>query len=265
MDIPALIFVATATMLVMASSIIIIVLMYQRNMLRKDQEIQIIEQQKQLQLFDASAKAEEREKERIARNLHDEINPMLIILKQNLQRHKFDMVKNKFSPDHFESDYILIDKITEGIRASSYELVPSYLAKFGLIKSLEDYVRSLNTDANLKSGFKVNNSFYEEFPLPKADQLNVYRMCLELTNNTLKHSYCTAFDFTIHVLEKNLSMEIHHNGKGVDNEEIEEFMQNSKGLGLKSLQARALLLNAQIDYTKELDKAVIKLIIPFKL
>ncbi len=95
-------------------------------------------------MFNASAEIEEREKERIARNLHDEINPLLNVLKQNLQRHRLYIMKNKFQVESFNQDFELIDKAMDGIRNSSYELVPSFLIDYGLIVSLKDYIRSLN-------------------------------------------------------------------------------------------------------------------------
>lgn len=106
MNTTTLIILGTLGMLTMVAFIIIFVLMYQHNMIHKNQQIRMIEQQKQIELFDASSRAEERDKERIARNLHDEINPMLSVLKLNLQKHKFDILKSRFNVEHFENDYM---------------------------------------------------------------------------------------------------------------------------------------------------------------
>ena len=242
----SLIIIATLGILTLCAFIIVFVVMYQKNMMQKNHEIRALVQQKQIELFDAASQAEEREKERIARNLHDEINPMLTLLKQNLQKHKFDFIKNKFSVDHFENDYVLIEKIAEGIRSSSYELVPSFMIKYGLIDSLTDYIRGLNDIRNLKAQITKNCTDNPTLPLTKSDQLNIYRMCLEITNNLIKHALCDVLNLSVTVLEQELSIELNHNGQGIDNSDIDEIIKTSKGLGLKSLKARALILNGDI-------------------
>jgi signal transduction histidine kinase len=237
---------------------------YQKRILGNDNKLKAVKALQQIELFNASAEIEEREKARIARNLHDEINPLLNVLKQNLQRHRLYIMKNKFQIESFNQDFELIDKAMEGIRNSSYELVPSFLIDYGLIVSLKDYIRSLN-DAEILPASFINTTHYNETaPFIKQEQLNIYRVCLELINNILKHAACSQLSLHLSVLLNNFIIEFKHDGQGISNAEVEKFAQIEGGLGLKSLKARVLILGANISYEKGKENSTIVLKIPIK-
>lgn len=249
--------------------LLVSVVVYSRGLKSKQRIIQqqyvieVIRYQNQIELFEARAQVEEREKERIARNLHDEINPVLTVLSQNLEKHRFAILKNKFELTSFEIDHTLIFKISEGIRSCCYELVPSFLTRFGLTKALENYLRPLGHE-KLNVTFEVLKGSRGEELISKADQLNIYRMVLETINNLMKHAKCSELNFLVHISETVLTITILHNGIIVDNQQVDQLTAQSKGLGLKSLKARSLLLNATINYTRQSDYALINLTIPIK-
>lgn len=246
----------------MASVIVLFVSLYKRNLLLKDNQIKLIEQEKQIDLFKASVEAEEQQKEKIARNLHDEINPLLSALKFNLSRHRIRAKKNTFEPDSLLLDEETLDKAIEGIRTTCYDLIPSFFLEYGLIPSLEEYVRNVQQTEGMSAVFN-SNVIPEEIELyGKQEQLNIYRMCLEILNNLFKHSRCTFFELSAISKNNQLMIEFSHNGIGVTSQEMEIYTDNSKGLGLKSIKARALLLKAKIDYIKNINMASVILIIP---
>ena len=245
--------------------IILFVMKYQRKMYQNEVALKTLEQLRQIELFQASVEIEEREKERISRNLHDEINPQLILLKQSLQKHNSDIAKNKFNPEDFEYDYLLIDKLTDGIRASSYELIPSYMLHYGLLKSLEDHVQGLNSTGKLKATFRLGSKNVNEHYFTRHQQLNLYRMCLELLNNIIKHSGTHHITFEISESSKGFDFSIAYKGKGITNKDVALLLKKEGTLGLKSLQARALLLHAEIDYACKDDDCKVQLLVPFPL
>jgi hypothetical protein len=63
-------------------------------------------------------------------------------------------------------------------------------------------------------------------------------------------------------LNKSIVFKVTHNGKGISNEEMNLFTENSKGLGLKSLKARIILLKANINYNKDINSSSITLTVP---
>lgn len=243
--------------------IILFVVVYQRKMLLKEAKIKLIEQEKQLELFKASVEAEEQQKEKIARNLHDEINPLLAVLKFNLSRHRIEIQKNKFEPDSLVEDSAILDKAIEGIRTSCRDLIPSYLLQYGIVGALETYIMHLQNIGTIQVEFenKVPDDALEKFP--KQDHLNTYRVCLEIINNIMKHAGCTSLHLLLQLKDNYFVITVSHNGQGVDNKEMDTFTDNSQGLGLKSLKARALILNANITYTKDIPHSSVTISIPY--
>ena len=264
-NIKLLVTVGILITLFLATAIILFVVYYQRKMLLKEARIRLMEQEKQITLFKASVEVEEQQKEKIARNLHDEINPLLVILKLNLSRHRMAAKKNAFDPETLKADSDLLDKAIEGIRTTCLDLIPSFLMEFGLLKALEEHIRNVQQIDLLNAEFENRISYDELDIFDKQDQLNIYRISLEILNNLFKHSKCTAFKMTTQNIEKKLIIEFSHNGKGVSNEEMEIFTENSKGLGLKSLKARALILNANIDYINKPSEATVRISVPYKI
>jgi len=232
-------------------------------MLLKEAQMKIMEHEKQLELFKATVEAEENQKEKIARNLHDEINPLLTILKYNISKHRIEMQKNKFEPASFTKDEEILDKAIEGIRTACLELIPSYLIHYGLIQSLETFINNLQQLEQIQAEFQNNITPEEIEKFNTQEQLNIYRICLEISNNLFKHSKCSQLKILLNNNNNNLCIEFQHDGLGVSNEEMNSFTENSKGLGLKSLKARTLILNAKIDYQKSEQLSSIKFLIPF--
>ena len=242
--------------------IILFVVTYQRKMLEKEGRIRAMEQEQQILFFKATVEAEENQKEKIANNLHDSVNPMLTLLKLNLSKHRLAFQKNKFDVEEYKKDSLIIDQAIESIRATCRDLIPSFLLEFGLIKSLEDYVFKLNVGENVITRFENK---LPETAIPdygKQEQLIIYRVCLELMNNLIKHAGFTELIVELDAVDGNMVIRILHDGRGVNNAEVEDFTAKSKGLGLRSLKARVLLLNAKLDYIKQDPNSFVKLSIP---
>lgn len=250
--------------LFIAAVVIIFVVYYQRKMLLKEKQIKLIEQEKQVQLFKATVEAEENQKEKIARNLHDEINPLLNMIKYNLAKHRMRARKNTFDPESLITDEETIIKVMEGIRTTCLDLIPSFLFQNGLVPSLEEYINNIRKIGELYAEFESDTAPEKVEQFNTQELLNIYRICLEILNNIFKHSRCTFFKMIVKTSESALTVNCIHDGKGVTNEEIENYTNNALGLGLKSLKARTLLLNAKINYTKNINSSSVELIIPFK-
>ena len=123
----------------------------------------------------------------IARNLHDEINPLLTLLKYNLTKHRIEVKKNKFDPDSLIKDEETLDKAIDGIRTTCLDLIPSFLLQNGLIPSLDDYIRSVQQIEGMTADFESSATPEKMETFDIQEQLNIYRVCLEILNNLFKH------------------------------------------------------------------------------
>ena len=261
-NIKLLITIGIFSTLFIAAVVILFVVYYQRKMLLKDASIKLMEQEKQIELFKASVEAEEKQKEKIARNLHDEINPILNTLKFNITKHRIKAQKNELDPASMFADEETLNKVIEGIRSVCYDLIPSFFLEYGLIVSLESYVKNVQNMDDISGEFYSDVIPEELETFSRQEQLNMYRVCLEILNNLFKHSACKFFSVSMNSLNKSLVFKVTHNGKGISNEEMNLFTENSKGLGLKSLKARIILLKANINYNKDINSSSITLTVP---
>lgn len=238
--------IAGLLMFGLAAAIVIFHINYRANMLK-------LEKEKQLLAFKAAVEAEERQREKVARNLHDEIIPLIAVIGMHVDLNKADK-DGKIRA--------LIEQTMAGIRAISLDLIPKTFLDFGLIKALEQYVSLLNVGETSVSQV-VNETQYEfELPFSKNEQLTIYRLCLEILNNLIKHAAYSYLRISLETEKKQFLICFTHDGMGISNQEIEALTETSTGLGLKSLKSRLIFLNATINYYTELEISTIAVSIP---
>lgn len=221
-----------------------------------------VEREKQLVEFKAAVDAEEKQKERIANNLHDEVLPLIAAFVHRIDLHIRNIENNALTKEELEEDYELINQITLSMRSIAMDLIPVTLLNFGLVKTFEYYAKQLNKGE--KAVEFANEMKLKELTFSKNDQVNIYRLCMELFNNLRKHADFSYLKILFQNDEKGLYINVSHNGKGVTNQGIEVLTKTSKGLGLKSMQARLLILRGTINYSVGSDLSSVTLYVPFQ-
>ncbi len=245
----------TLLMFVLILAIIMFVALYNRKLVVKETEHKLQIKDKELEMLRSIIEAQETEREKIARNLHDEVGPLLSTLKLNISRFKKSLQKEKLSISDLDAERAFIDKIIENVRTVSHDLSPQFLLKFGLVKAIENYVKPYS---NIH--IKITSDF-EESKIDKQIIVNTYRIVLELLNNAFKHDNPTTLHISFSVQNQHLILKIGHNGVGITNEQFSNFAENSAGLGLSSMQSRVLIVNGKLHFDTTQD-AKIELKIP---
>ncbi|HLP13905.1 MAG TPA: sensor histidine kinase [Flavobacteriales bacterium] len=181
--------------------------------------------------------AQEEERQRIAKDLHDGIVQDLAVIKMNL-----DQVSTSISNEQKNNFNIAkenLEKTTKEVREISHQMMPTALRELGLVPALED---------NLQKILPLNNMTYEFFSrgleerLPEKIEISLYRISQELLNNVIKHSKATHVSLSITKVNKFITMHFEDNGKGFDTN------KKSNGIGLTSLQSRVKIVNGEIRY-----------------
>lgn len=229
-----------------------------------DKKMIAVEQQKQIEIFKAAGEAEEKEKEKIARNLHDQIVAKLSATTRNFDKKISDLALLGIDTISLERDIKSMNEIIVEIRGISHDLVPGTLLQFGLIKALAYHIEAIGNIGDSWINFEDNSKYGEKIPFSTQDQLNIYRICLEILNNLIKHSSYKFLKVIVENKQANLTILFMHNGNGITDEEIERRSELPGGLGLKSLKSRTLILNAQINYFIEDDLSHVSLKIPLR-
>jgi two-component system, NarL family, sensor kinase len=235
-----------------------------RKLLEKENKMQLMEKQKQFELFNATVQTEENEKQRIAADLHDEIAPLIAATTRNINFQISEWEKKGMDITEIKSDMEILSTISGRIREVSHGLVPKLFSTFGLLKSIEAFIKNVNKSSEGEAQFVNNTTFSGKLPLTANDQLLIFRVCTELISNLNKHSNFDYLTISLEEVSHQFILLFTHDGNGITNAEIDKLRESGNGLGLKSLQSRTILLNASIDYYTEDGVSYIKFIVPVK-
>lgn len=235
----------TPVMLVLAVGIIVFVVHYQRRMLQHQEQLRKLQAIKQQQLLEATFHAQEEERRRVARDLHDEVGAMLALVKLNLYQ-LVNKVKVKDDELLSAADKMKqqLDEVLGSVRRISHDLMPVVLEKMGLAYALDALRRSLAVTGQLELTFSCNDKSKRLSP---KHELLLFRMVQELLNNTLKHAQASQVAIDLEFKDSATLLTYTDNGMGFDLEALRQEQTPEGGLGIMSLQSRAALLNGHIN------------------
>lgn len=206
------------------------------------QKITDIKQKEELSLTKAILEGEERERERIARDLHDGLGGMLAGVKINFSTWS----STHLNPEKDKEFYRILSQLDNSVgelRHVARNLMPESLLNFGLETALNDlcefYIRK-----DLDIDFQPINI---ERKLPLNIQLNIYRIVQELLANAVKHSGANNILLQCSQSEENFFITIEDNGKGFSKNSGEK----TKSLGLQNLKNRVDYLKGKMEISSD--------------
>ncbi|MGE0567080.1 MAG: sensor histidine kinase [Bacteroidia bacterium] len=198
-------------------------------------------------LLDASISIAEIEREKISKNLHDEIGTLINVIKQNNSRLKKSDANPDEKTDIIETNNKLLLEINENVRTISNELHSPTLSRLGFFSALELLTEQIS-DAKVMNIELISNIDSKSRFEAKLE-IQLYRVCKELINNILKHSNSTKVRLDIKKTNNALDIIIEYNGKGINDNDVQTIISgNNKGLGLKSIYSRVQIMKGQIHY-----------------
>jgi len=228
-------FIGSLGMMVMLMAIGFFIVSYNRKLLQMHRSKTQMEQEHSQKMIKAQLESQERERVRIAAELHDSLGSLLFSVKLNssyIQR-----ISNPNSDtDHIfnEMDNIL-DVSIETVRKISWELTPQAFNEAGLSNSLRRLCGRVNGKGKLIEFFNNGDVVWND---EKA--LNIYRIIQELLNNAIKHAEADKISVRLNWAIDTLEVCVEDNGTGFQLHEVRE------GVGWWNVTQRANQLNAKI-------------------
>jgi signal transduction histidine kinase len=179
----------------------------------------------------------ERERARIASDLHDDLGPLLSAVKLKISSFELTDPDDKLQMDLTNHH---IDDILKRIRDISFDLMPNALVRKGLATALKEFLDYLNND-----GGRIKFVFESVGDINVAEQkaVNIYRIVQEAAHNAIKHSGATQFLLRLETKNKNLQITIKDNGKGFDKEKVSAA---TVGFGLRGLLSRSEVIGGKM-------------------
>ena len=250
-------FLGTLGMLTLAIAIVGFVIFHQRKVIRYNNQLKKLEEEKQQILLKASIRFQEEERNRIAADLHDDAGPLLatarLYLNENLvNQEKAQQLQSIFSAKQILDDAILL------IRNISHSLMPPTLKNFGLESAATDLFQKLGASGSLNASARFHDY---RLRLKPEQELLVFRIIQELVNNILKHSNPGFIHLTQNISANNMYLRLHHDGIGLVQTDFDKLSHSSVGLGLKNIASRIKVLNGRIFFEIDPSKTYYKITI----
>ncbi len=197
-------------------------------------------------ILTAVIETEEREKERFAKDLHDGLGPLLSAAK--IYSKSFQLSENT------EEKMQIIKKLEEtiddailGVQEISNNLSPHILKNFGLTTAVESFYKKITDTSSIK--FALGSNF--EIRVSEKIETTLYRIIVELINNTLKHASANTIILKLVHKENNLFLHYADDGTGFN---IDDTLSKNTGMGLSNIISRIKSLNGDINMSSSNNK-----------
>ncbi|UCC17786.1 MAG: PAS domain S-box protein, partial [Dehalococcoidales bacterium] len=191
-------------------------------------------------------RAQEEERKRIARELHDDTAQLLLSLSRQLD----NFIRNE---DNYSQEQIAflkdiqeqVNKGVQSVHRYAQDLRPSLIDDLGLMAALRSLVKRAQEYNEINISLKVTG---KERRLPSEVEMLLYRVIQEALNNVWKHSRATESHIGIRFSEKKVDVSISDNGIGFEFSETIDDLAHTGKLGLIGMQERAKLLGATLSF-----------------
>ena len=198
--------------------------------------------------------AQEQERARIGRELHDDINQRLAMLSLELEQLQHDPSKYQARVQELRND---MAELSNDVQALSHDLHSSKLEYLGVVKGIKSWCKEFAERQKMVIDFKSD----VQMAVPLEVGLALFRVLQEALNNTIKHSGVKRVEVQIDEHSNEVHLVVSDSGKGFD---VEAATQ-SRGLGLTSMQERVRLVGGTIEIqSKPMGGTTVRVRVPLK-
>jgi signal transduction histidine kinase len=256
-NVSTVLFFGTIGMLALTIGLIVFIIFHQRKVIRYQLKLQRMEQDQQKLLLNASIRLQEEERQRIAADLHDDAGPLLATARLYLNENLVNLDKTTQLQSIYNAKQIIDDTI-QLIRNISHSLMPPTLKNFGLESAVNDLFQKISGSGSMNASSRFHD--YRE-RLQAENELIIFRVIQELVNNILKHSNASFIHLTQNTSGNKFFIRLHHDGRGITQNDFNKLNKSNVGLGLKNIQSRLKVLHGKIFFEKDMSQTYYKVTI----
>lgn len=183
--------------------------------------------------------AQENERKRISKDLHDGIGQQLSGLKMAWE--KLNTQLRQKAPEEKQvltQLTVVLDEAAEEVRSISHQMMPKSLQNLGLVPALEDMLEKTFQHTAIKYSLEHHRA---EQRYSEHIEISLYRICQELVNNCIKHSGASMMTVQLIGSKKHLTLLVEDNGTGMK-------PKASDGHGLMNIASRLRTVNGRVTY-----------------
>jgi len=185
---------------------------------------------------------QEKERRRIAREIHDGIGPLLSYSKLEIDAFldEYEDLSSKVAEEKLLNIRQTLDSITNDLRDLSHHLIPRLLEEFGLFSAFSNLITKL--DNSIKSKVEFYSNIEPETRFDQDLELNLYRCGQELVNNAVKHAKASEILVQLIKHEHSIVLMVEDDGAGF--KQLENNLDDF-GIGLTNIETRVRTLNGE--------------------
>ncbi|MGM9476141.1 sensor histidine kinase [Pedobacter sp. GSP4] len=213
------------------------------------QKSEALEQKQQIEVTKAMLDAEEKERNRVARDLHDGLGGMLAGVKINLSswaKHNDNMETHDFELQRIINQ---LDGSVNELRNIARNMMPQTLLEYGLEAALKELCESVMAK-DIDVDFQPINIGRN---IGLSQQIGIYRIVQEVIANVLKHAGATEILLQCSQNQNRFYITAEDNGKGLD----VKSLNKKSGMGIGNIRNRVEYLNGTFDISSSLDEGTI--------
>jgi len=193
-----------------------------------------------VKLLNQLVNAQEAERSRLARDLHDQLGQQLTALRLKLESIKAQA--NKRSTSDIEQLLSITGQLDSDVEFLAWQLRPVVLDDLGLVEALRLYVARWAEHVNITSEFHSAGFDTTKRLAPEVEN-NLYRIAQEALNNVAKHSHASNVDVLLEQRDGHLVLIVEDNGVGF----VHDDRPDESRLGLIGVRQRASLLGGTVE------------------
>jgi signal transduction histidine kinase len=228
-------------------------LFYNRFKLKQQAKLQSAVLEEQAVATKAVIEAEEKERQRIAKDLHDGVGQLMSAAKMNLSALEHDLrLSSTQQQTAFAKIVALVDESCKEVRSVSHNMMPNALLKAGLASAIREFLDKIDSRV-------VKISLFTEGLNDRIDaniETVLYRVIQECVNNVIKHAAAQRLDITLIKDTDGISATIEDDGKGFNTNDHQKF----EGIGLKNIQTRIGFLKGTVEWDSSPGKGTVVVI-----
>jgi len=216
-----------------------------KNELLSEQKINKAMKEKELKSLKAFVDGQEKERLRVARDLHDGLGGTLAGLKLNFER----SLENSNTPNiqHVLSG---LDMVYKEVKSVASNLAPPKFQSTYFIDILHSYI----TNVSETNKIQINAEFQPESALnlvPEKIKIEIYRIIQELITNIIKHAQATEVEIQLLKHPNFVNLIIEDNGKGFNSK------KKHKGMGISNVMSRVEILKGKVDIDSGMNRGTL--------
>jgi len=220
---------------VLALVIIFMILFFRQKQRLKDQKLEAIFKEQEIRSIRSMMDGEEKERRRIARDLHDGLSALLASVKM-----KFSALQ---SANEFEQALLSLDDASQEVRRIAHSMMPEVLLNYGLVVALKEFLDGIS--GSDRSSFRVDfQQMNMNGRMESSTELMIYRVIQELINNIIKHADAKNVLVQLVQTHDQLTITVEDDGKGFN---VEDAIKKN-GIGMANLRSRIDFLGGKMNF-----------------